>query len=535
MDWHRRRFATPRARLTSPATCATEKMSRLLTTISAVRFDDRRGGESYRPADRSGRSPSRGYNVRHPRSPPRNRSPRPRADTWVPPFSRGYGRPRSRSPPGCRRRSRTPPFHGRGAGPDPSGRRRSPVRRYSPRRDEQVRSPPPASWRSRSPYSDGRSRDVSRGRVSPKRARDATPFRREYLDNDRHRRPSPSSQRTPESFHKGRSSSRSRRASPVHPAAFTESDAISRRPSPIVYPERPGGAPLRARSRSPTHHLSTIQRPSRPQGRSPSYQDDNYQTHLSTFEKVPDLERGPAGHDPLLSTARKGPEPDKGLPQTDRHAEQSQMSTNRISSNIPTQPKNHGASQVPPSGPYQGAKPPQNRGPHNVALLSAPTRPRRAPGARESSWMSSPVPRRGPVATVSHGPPSGPRPSFTSPAPSGGGYRYPNSRQTSTASPGQVPAQRSTNHLAGLSPVIPGGRVLPSTLDLVTEKRLAQLDADREKLLEQIAETQRLKRAELREWDKLDRESSISALKSELAEGHLHRMAEESIGGGILF
>jgi hypothetical protein len=46
---------------------------------------------------------------------------------------------------------------------------------------------------------------------------------------------------------------------------------------------------------------------------------------------------------------------------------------------------------------------------------------------------------------------------------------------------------------------------------------------------------QRSKRAELRDWDRLDRESSICALKSELAEGNLQRMADESIGGGILF
>jgi predicted alpha/beta hydrolase len=72
-------------------------------------------------------------------------------------------------------------------------------------------------------------------------------------------------------------------------------------------------------------------------------------------------------------------------------------------------------------------------------------------------------------------------------------------------------------------------------LDAASEKRLAQLELDKEKLLEQMAETQRLKRAGLRDWDRLDRESSICALKSELAEGHLQRMVDESLGGGILF
>lgn len=72
-------------------------------------------------------------------------------------------------------------------------------------------------------------------------------------------------------------------------------------------------------------------------------------------------------------------------------------------------------------------------------------------------------------------------------------------------------------------------------LDAAAEKRLSQLDVDREKLMHQVAETQRSKRSGLRDWDRLDRESSICALKSELAEGHLQRMADESLGGGVLF
>ncbi|KAJ5603551.1 hypothetical protein N7537_006507 [Penicillium hordei] len=98
-----------------------------------------------------------------------------------------------------------------------------------------------------------------------------------------------------------------------------------------------------------------------------------------------------------------------------------------------------------------------------------------------------------------------------------------------------LPYLKGVNHLAGLCTIIPEGRSLPLLLDPAVEKRLAQLDVDKEKLLEQITETQRSKRAELRDWDRLDRESSICALKSELAEGHLQRMADESIGGGNLF
>jgi hypothetical protein len=53
------------------------------------------------------------------------------------------------------------------------------------------------------------------------------------------------------------------------------------------------------------------------------------------------------------------------------------------------------------------------------------------------------------------------------------------------------------------------------------EKRLAQLEMDKERLFEQIADSQRLKHLVIRDWERLDRESSICALKSELAEGHL--------------
>lgn len=143
--------------------------------------------------------------------------------------------------------------------------------------------------------------------------------------------------------------------------------------------------------------------------------------------------------------------------------------------------------------------------------------------------------RRGPPTTASHSAPSGPRVSYTSPVPAGGSYRHPAPRQNSSTTAASSPAPKGPNHLAGLGSLIPGGRILPSALDTAAEKRLSQLEIDKEKLLEQITETQRFKRAGLRDWDRLDRESSICALKSELAEGHLQRMADESVGGGILF
>ncbi|KLJ07622.1 hypothetical protein EMPG_16901 [Blastomyces silverae] len=94
---------------------------------------------------------------------------------------------------------------------------------------------------------------------------------------------------------------------------------------------------------------------------------------------------------------------------------------------------------------------------------------------------------------------------------------------------------RSTNYLSGLPPIVPGGKLLPSGLDPSREKRLAQLELDKEKLLEQIEEKQKAKRAGLREWEKLSRESSTGALRSELAEGHLQRMTEGDGLGGSAF
>jgi hypothetical protein len=146
--------------------------------------------------------------------------------------------------------------------------------------------------------------------------------------------------------------------------------------------------------------------------------------------------------------------------------------------------------------------------------------------------------RRGPPTTpAAHGVPSGPRASFSSSVPGGGGhYRHAGARQHSVASAHPPTGPKPPSHLAGLSTIVPGGRAFPSTLDPATEKRLLQLESDRERILEQVMETQKSKRAGLRDWDRLDRESSICALKSELAEGHLQRMAEESsIGGGVLF
>ncbi|KAJ5304626.1 uncharacterized protein N7443_004286 [Penicillium atrosanguineum] len=301
--------------------------------------------------------------------------------------------------------------------------------------------------------------------------------------------------------------------SPAHVIAV-ESGVPSRRSSPAFHPERKGLPPLRSRSRSPTRPPLSF-RPSGQPVRSP-YRNQK-----------PDIESAAAGNEQeeLSRSAEK------------ESLEQPQMGGARIGGSIPTQPRSLGISNALPSGPYQGPKvaPSQHRGSHNMSLLSAPTRPRRGHGARDALWTGSPIGRgRGPPPNASHSTPSGPRASFTPPMPTGS-YRHSGSRQNSSTPAASSPTPRGPNHLAGLGAVIPGGRTLPSPLDAASEKRLAQLELDKDKLLEQMAETQRSKRTDLRDWDRLDRESSICALKSELAEGHLQRMADESLGGGILF
>ncbi|KAJ5404064.1 hypothetical protein N7509_003935 [Penicillium cosmopolitanum] len=317
-------------------------------------------------------------------------------------------------------------------------------------------------------------------------------------------------------MNRDRPSSRSRQASPKH-ALASESNNTSRRSSPFNHAERGGLPPLQSRSGSPARH--SLYRSSGagagPPGRSP--RPDQPQETVANYTRGPDN----AERLPRKDSSEQGP---PGAP--------------RLNRNIPTQPRNLALNQTPPLGPSRGPQP-HNRGPHNAPALTAPTRPRHASGPRDGPWMGSPSmgPRRPSSIMPSHGAPSGPRASFSSPVPSGPGYRgHPgSSRQGSSAGAVSPMTPKPPNYLAGLGSIVPGGRALPSALDVTTERRLAQLDADKEKLLEQMAATQKPRRAGLRDWDRLDRESSICALKSELAEGHLQRMADESIGGGVLY
>lgn len=515
------------------------------------RFDEHRGGESYRPAHR-------GY-IRRSRS-PRNRSPRRVADTWVPASSRAYSRLRSRSPPGFRRRpSRSPPYYARDTGPSPYSKPCSPPRRFSPRRE---RMPVHNSWRLRSPYTESRSRDFSRGRTAFSRSREITPTSQEMRTDKRERSLLPSD----EQF--SRSNSRSRRGSlreniPRAPVSLRSrsppNERRDRLPEDRRFQKRRSLSP---RSTLSKHNLaprsgSNSRRSSPFTDRVPALDSSGRSPAAPTTRQLPSMnlrdspnlqaytpcggkngsEKEPPGNsqDFPSSTARA-----IGL---DRHDQghpadfTSNISNQMNAMCIPSHPKSALQNHSPPSGPSHGSRfsSAQNRG-SSISLLSAPTRPRGGASFKETNSFAGPAVRRGPSTPHSHTPPSGPRTSHVPTGPSAEVQRPHSYRQNSLSTPAFPRTPKYTNHLAGLCPLVPGGRLLPSPLELNMEKRLSQLDVDRVRLFEQITESQRHKRISVRDWDRLDRESSICALKSELAEGHLQCIADnESVHGAAIF
>lgn len=159
-----------------------------------------------------------------------------------------------------------------------------------------------------------------------------------------------------------------------------------------------------------------------------------------------------------------------------------------------------------------------------MSMLSAPTRPRGGFNIRDNSWSGS-TPRRGTLPTVSQGSSSVSRgSSLTSPGPGTESHQHAFNRQSNAVNTGYPRTQRLTNYLAGLYSIIPGGKAFPSQMEFPTEKRLAQLELDKTRLFDQAMQIQESKRSVMRDWDRLDRESSISTLRSELAEGHLQRI-----------
>ena len=83
--------------------------------------------------------------------------------------------------------------------------------------------------------------------------------------------------------------------------------------------------------------------------------------------------------------------------------------------------------------------------------------------------------------------------------------------------------------------IVPDGKAAPSALDSSAERRLQQLEEDKKKLEDMIAEKQRIKRQGLRDWETKERESARDGLRSELAEQSLENMGMGESNTGAAF
>ncbi|KAL4866417.1 hypothetical protein BDV12DRAFT_172982 [Aspergillus spectabilis] len=528
------------------------------------RFDDHRGGESYRPGA------SRGYSRRS-RSPPRMRSPPNRlvADTWVPSTGRPYSRPRSRSPPPFRRRSRSPQPYNRDVG-NGSYTKTYSARRFSPRRDVRPRSPISTSRRPRSPYGEDRARDIGWGQgISASRhPRESSPGRdygylrkeRRLPSDGRHIRPGSPSRRIPALEDDQRPTITPHARSPPYGGrrdiatdrylgqrrrSQTPNDFIPKRPSaPGSMPTSRRSSPLQDklsiapggnRSRSPpASHLG--RRRSRDWGLL-SGQNDRTPSTKSNL-KTPEAQSRSSTAEQATGRLLSGQD-DAGSLRPFETQGRTNHTKGSYPSNAPSQPKafsNNASHRSPPTGPPHGPKTlPSHPRASNISILSAPTRPRGSSGFKDSGWAGSSVRRGAAPVGGPHGTPTGPR-SIQIP-PSGAETQRSRSyghNGVPTASTFQV--SRHSKYLVGLNTIVPGGKLAPSEFHSNTEKRISQLDTDRDRLFEQIAESQKQKRTGLRDWERLDRDSSICALKSELAEGHLQCITDaEGAFGKALF
>lgn len=80
--------------------------------------------------------------------------------------------------------------------------------------------------------------------------------------------------------------------------------------------------------------------------------------------------------------------------------------------------------------------------------------------------------------------------------------------------------------------IVAGGKLLPA---YEISDKLAKLEADKKRLEEALAEKEAKKRAAIREWDRLERESAREGYKTELADKHVKALAGEGGMDGDAF
>jgi hypothetical protein len=87
--------------------------------------------------------------------------------------------------------------------------------------------------------------------------------------------------------------------------------------------------------------------------------------------------------------------------------------------------------------------------------------------------------------------------------------------------------------MAGLPQIIPGGRIDPTASGTSSEIaiRLKKREEEEQILREELKATEEKLRKSLKTWDKLERESTSMALRSELSERHVRMLAGEGVGG----
>lgn len=93
------------------------------------------------------------------------------------------------------------------------------------------------------------------------------------------------------------------------------------------------------------------------------------------------------------------------------------------------------------------------------------------------------------------------------------------------------------NLMAGMPPIIPGGRIDPASTPFTTgvtkdlEAHHRRLKEEEERIRSDLKVKDEKLRAALRIWDRLERESKAYELKSELSDQSLKKIAGEGVGG----
>lgn len=113
---------------------------------------------------------------------------------------------------------------------------------------------------------------------------------------------------------------------------------------------------------------------------------------------------------------------------------------------------------------------------------------------------------------------------------------YPRSQRFDNNNNATTTQSAADKHLSNLPPIVPGGKLLPSTMTPDKERKLKQLEEEAEKLRQAIHEKEKSKRTEVTEWDNRERDSATAGLRSELADRQLDKLMEgEDGGGGVAF